>query len=102
MLPFAGEEKIAGLLTEDLIDALSQVRALRVLSRRMSEKAGDRSASEVAAMLSVDRIIEGSVRSLETGYRVVVRLIDGLSGEQSHTERIDCAREAIVSRLATL
>jgi eukaryotic-like serine/threonine-protein kinase len=97
VLPFQGEDLIAGLLTQDVIDSLSQVQSLRVLSRRMTDGVAGKPLVEVASALSVDRLVEGSVREDEGGYRVTARLIDGATGEQLHTERCEVGRSALIS-----
>ena len=69
-------------LTEALIDQLSQVRSLDVISRngvgpyRGSELPRD----SIARALGVGTLVEGSVEPVRDRMRVTVRLVDGASG----------------------
>jgi eukaryotic-like serine/threonine-protein kinase len=69
-------------LTEALIDQLSQVRSLDVISRngvspyRNSELPRD----SIARALGVGTLVEGSVEPIRDRMRITVRLVDGASG----------------------
>jgi TolB-like protein len=69
-------------LTEALIDQLSQVRALDVISRNgvAPFREADITADSVARTLGVGNVIEGSVEPRGDRLRVTTRLVDGLSG----------------------
>ena len=73
---------LADGLTEGLIDQLSQVRTLDVISRngvipyRRSELPRD----SIARALGAGTIVEGSVEPVRDRVRVTIRLVDGASG----------------------
>jgi eukaryotic-like serine/threonine-protein kinase len=66
-------------LTEELIAALSKVRALRVISRTsaMMYKGVKKSAPDIARELNVRYVLEGSVRRAGNDLRITAQLIDG-------------------------
>jgi serine/threonine protein kinase/tetratricopeptide (TPR) repeat protein len=80
---------LAGSLTELLISELARVPALRVTARTttMAYRGSPRPLREIAAEMSVDKLIEGSV--LRTGdlLQINVRLLDAASESQEWTER---------------
>jgi len=69
-------------LTEALIDALTQVPALSVISKNgvAAYRAPDLAPDSVARALSVGTVVRGDVEETGNGFRVSVRLIDGASG----------------------
>jgi len=75
---------VANGITEDLIDQLSRVRGLDVVSRHGSALYRDSGASadSIARALDVGTLIEGSVSGDETTIRVTVALTDGTSGAE--------------------
>lgn len=93
-------------LTEETIDALVQVPALRVVARTTSfayrGHSGDVRA--IARAIGVDRLVEGSVQARAGARRVVAQLVDGSNGMHlwSHAFETDAQREmaAIVHALA--
>lgn len=96
VLPFqsvggAQDDPLAEGLTEDLIGALSAVRDLRVLSRRVSLRFRDdpRDACLLGEELAVDAILEGSVRRTATGVRINVRLVRVADGSAPWSQRFD-------------
>ncbi len=73
---------LADGLTEGLIDNLSQVRDLRVISRNgvAAYRGTDIPRDSIARALGVGSIIEGSVEEVGDRVRVTVRLVEGSSG----------------------
>jgi serine/threonine-protein kinase len=78
-----GQEYVADGMTEALIAELAQIRALRVISRTsvMRFKGTTQSIPEVAAVLGVNTIIEGSVAQVGGRVRVTAQLIDAKTDE---------------------
>lgn len=96
VLPFRnagppGDEYLADGLTDDLIDALSMTRGLRVRSRRsvMALKGVDEDPRELGRKLNVQVVVEGSVRKIGTALRVNARLISVADGFQLWARRFD-------------
>jgi len=83
VLPFANlspdpnDEYFADGMTEELIDRLAQVKALKVIARTsvMSYKGEKKKASQIAKELAVGSRVEGSVRKAGNRVRVTVQLI---------------------------
>jgi TolB-like protein/DNA-binding winged helix-turn-helix (wHTH) protein/Flp pilus assembly protein TadD len=75
------QEYFADGMTEALIDNLSKIEALRVISRTsvMQYKAAHKSLPEIARELNVDAIVEGSVQRSGDQVRISAELIDGTS-----------------------
>jgi TolB-like protein/DNA-binding winged helix-turn-helix (wHTH) protein/tetratricopeptide (TPR) repeat protein len=75
------QEYFADGMTEALIDDLSKIEALRVISRTsvMQYKATRKSLPEIASELRVDAIVEGSVQRSGDRVRISAELIDGVS-----------------------
>lgn len=75
-------EYVADGLTESLIDQLSEVRSLDVVSRNgvAPYRGIDVTPDSVARALSVGSLIRGSVEPDGDDLRITVRLVDGLSG----------------------
>jgi TolB-like protein/Flp pilus assembly protein TadD len=78
-------------ITEDVITALSSVRALRVISRTsvMHFRQAPRTIRDVARALRVDMIVEGSVRRAGDRVRIAARLIDARSDAQVWADTYD-------------
>jgi TolB-like protein/class 3 adenylate cyclase/Tfp pilus assembly protein PilF len=97
VLPFinmsgdAEQEYFADGLTEDIITALSHVSGLTVIARTSSfvYKGQKVDAKRVAKELSVDFVMEGSVRRAGDRVRVTAQLIDGMAGSHVWAERFD-------------
>ncbi len=96
VLPFRNQgppedEYIADGLTDDLIDALSMTRGLRVQARGavMRFKAGDRDPREIGRQLDVQVVVEGSVRKVGGKLRVNARLVSVADGFQLWAKRFD-------------
>ncbi len=73
---------VADGLTESLINQLSEIRSLDVVSRNgvAPYRGADVSPDSVARALSVGTLIRGSVEPNGEDFRITVRLVDGLSG----------------------
>lgn len=85
------DEYFANGLTEELIDALSQIKGLEVIARTsvMSYKNSEKRISEIGKDLSVGSIVEGSVRKAGNKIRVSVDLIDTNSESRLWSSRYD-------------
>lgn len=84
----AGQEYVADGMTEALIAELAKIRSLRVISRTsvMRFKSTMEPIPEVAALLGVNTIIEGSVVQVGGRVRVTAQLIDGKTDEHLWAE----------------
>jgi TolB-like protein len=97
VLPFANlsaekdSEYFSDGLSEEILNALSQVEELSVAARSSSfsfkGKATD--AGEVARRLHVAHVLEGSVRRVGEKVRITVQLVDARNGFQLWSERYD-------------
>jgi serine/threonine-protein kinase len=97
VLPFrnagkAEDDYLADGLTDDLIDALSMTKGLRVRSRGavMRFKGVERDARELGRELDVQVVVDGTVRKHGTGMRVSARLVSVADGFQLWAKRFDC------------
>ncbi len=88
-----GQEYLADGMTEEIIGRLAAVRDLRVISRTsvMRFKETKLSAPEIAAMLRVDALVEGSVIRQGDRIRVHAQLIRGAADEHFWSETYDRA-----------
>ena len=77
----SGADYLSAGLSEELRAILSRNRQLAVAAQTSSDKFkdSDQTASEIAAALGVQHVLEGSVRSEGDELRVAARLIDGAS-----------------------
>jgi eukaryotic-like serine/threonine-protein kinase len=75
------QEYFADGMTEELIASVSQISALRVISRTsvMQYKAAKRPLPEIARALNVDAVVEGSVLRSGDSVRITAQLIDAKS-----------------------
>jgi serine/threonine protein kinase/Tfp pilus assembly protein PilF len=99
VLPFTdlsasvGQEYFAEGLTEELISQLTQVGALRVISRSsvMQYKGKPISPTDIGRQLNVEGVIEGTVRRQENRVRITVELSDARGGRNlwSHSYERD-------------
>ena len=92
--PEAENAYFADGITEDIINALGQLKALRVAARTSSFAFKGRTPelSEVGAKLNVATILNGSFRRSGRRVRIVVELVNVDDGFQLWSERYD--REA--------
>jgi serine/threonine-protein kinase len=94
MSPAKDQEYLCEGMAEEIMHALVQVGGIRVASRtsafRARKDGGD--LASVARALSVNHVLEGSVRTSGSRLRVTAQLTDVASGYQLWSERFD--REA--------
>jgi TolB-like protein/predicted Ser/Thr protein kinase len=78
-------------LAEELINALAQIRGLRVAARTsaFSFKGKDVDVREIGRTLNVDTVLEGSVRRSGKSLRVTAQLINVADGFHLWSERFD-------------
>ena len=79
--PEPDQEYFSDGLTEEVISDLSNVRALRVISRSsaMTFKGTKKKVPEIARELGVQYVLEGSVRKAGNSLRITAQLIDAKS-----------------------
>lgn len=89
--PDPDNEYFADGMTEDVIAALSKVRALRVISRTsvMPFKQRGQSLQAIAGTLGATTIVDGSVRRHGDRVRIVAELIDAASDRHLWAETYD-------------
>jgi TolB-like protein len=113
VLPFANlsddreNEYFAGGLTDEIMAKLSNVRALRVISRTSSRifRGTNKDAKTIAGELRVRYLLEGSVRRAGNRLRITARLIDATADEHLWADTYDGALDdvfAIQERLARM
>jgi TolB-like protein/Tfp pilus assembly protein PilF len=85
------QEYLGDGMTDALIDRLSRMHNLRVISRTsvMRFKNPQVSVPEIARMLHVDAIVEGSVMRQDNRIRVTAQLIRGATDEHFWSETYD-------------
>src|SRR5262249_31407881 len=78
-------------ITEDILTALSQIKGMRVASRKAVSKYRGAPAdiSKVAAELGVGAVLEGSVRRAGDRVRITAQLINASDGFHLWAERYD-------------
>ncbi len=116
VLPFAylGPEPEKGYIadgfTEEVIAALSKLRAVRVISRTssMALKGTSKSARTIGRELTVQHLLEGSVRQDGSRIRISVRLIDPATDDRVWAETYEgtiedvfAIQEQIARRIVT-
>jgi TolB-like protein len=98
VLPFTnlseekGNEHFADGLVEDLLNRISVIEELKVISRTSSEmyrERGVKSVPEIAGELDVSYIMEGSVRRYGDKARITVQLIDAINDDHIWAENYD-------------
>ena len=85
------QEYFSDGISEDIITDLSKVSALDVIARNTSFglKGKAMGVKDVASMLEVTHVLEGSVRKAGSRVRITAQLIDGGTGNQLWAERYD-------------
>jgi len=93
------QEFFADGITEEIINALGQIRGLRVAGRSSSFSFKGRSEDlrAVGAKLSVTSILEGTLRRAGNRLRITAQLIDATTGYQFWSERYDRVIEDVFS-----
>lgn len=97
VLPFANlsadkeNEYFSDGLTEDIIDALTQVPGLRVMARTSSFafRGKEQDVRRIGAELNVEHILEGSVRRAGSRLRVTAQLVKASDGYHLWSQRFD-------------
>jgi serine/threonine protein kinase/Tfp pilus assembly protein PilF len=97
VLPFANlspekeQDYFCDGLTEEIINALSHIRQLRVVARTsaFAFKGKEVDIREVGAKLNVDTVLEGSVRKAGHRLRITAQLINVSDGYHLWSERYD-------------
>jgi serine/threonine-protein kinase len=97
MSPDPENEYFSDGLAEELINALTQLKGLRVASRTsaFSFKGGHESISQIGRELKVDTVLEGSVRKAGKRLRITAQLIKIADGYHLWSERYDREMEDI-------
>ncbi len=113
VLPFANmsadpeNEYFCDGITEDIINALTKLKGLRVMARTssFSFKGTNPEIAEVGAKLKVATVLEGSVRRAGNRLRVTAQLVNAADGYHIWSERFDRDLEdvfAIQDEIATM
>jgi eukaryotic-like serine/threonine-protein kinase len=91
-------EDLADGLTEEIVDALTMTRGLRVLPLGSVRSAqGDvRDARELGRALDVDVMIEGSLKSRGSGVRISMRVVGVADGFQLWANHFDTTPEGML------
>ncbi|MCA1583122.1 MAG: protein kinase [Acidobacteria bacterium] len=84
-------------MTEEIINALSAIRALKVTARTSSFafKGRDEDVRQIGAALGVRHVLEGSVRQAGRKLRVTAQLIDVSNGYHLWSEKFDREMEDV-------
>jgi eukaryotic-like serine/threonine-protein kinase len=87
--PDPDQEYFCDGMTEEIIAALSKIRGLRVISRNsaMTLKGTRKTTQEIAELLHVGHLLEGSVRRSGNNLRIIAQLIDAATDTHLWTER---------------
>lgn len=101
VLPFSDmsaakdQEYLCEGMAEEIMNALVRIDGIRVASRTSAFRAGKSGGdlASISSALSVNHVLEGSVRTAGARLRVTAQLTDAASGYQLWSERFD--REAI-------
>ena len=97
VLPFASmssdadNEYLSDGISEEIINALTQIKGLHVAARTSSFSFKGKSVevADIARRLNVRHLLEGSVRKAGSRLRVITQLIDASSGFHLWSERYD-------------
>jgi serine/threonine-protein kinase len=103
VLPFANlsadpeQEYFCDGMAEEIINALAQVRGLRVIARTsaFAFKGKNEDIREIGSALDVATIVEGSVRKAGERLRITAQLIDVRDGSHLWSERFDRRMEDV-------
>ncbi len=110
VLPFANlnqdleTEIIADGLTEEIINTLTRVDGLGVVARTSVFHFKNKEADirEIGAALSVDVVIEGSVRRADRRLRVIAQLVDVGTGQHVWSEAFESRRADVFTLQADI
>jgi len=91
MSPHQDQEYFCDGMAEELINALTQIRDLKVIARTSAFSYKNKSVNvcEIGRELDVESILEGSVRTADDRLRITVQLVDTAQGHHLWSERYD-------------
>jgi serine/threonine protein kinase/tetratricopeptide (TPR) repeat protein len=91
MSPARDQEYFCDGMAEELINALSQIKDLRVIARTsaFSYKGKDVNVREIGRELDVATVLEGSVRKAGNRLRITAQLVDATGGHHLWSKRYD-------------
>jgi serine/threonine protein kinase/tetratricopeptide (TPR) repeat protein len=89
MSPQRDQEYFCDGLAEELINALTQVKGLKVAARTSSFKVKDEDIREIGNRLNVGSVLEGSVQKAGNNLRITAQLISVSDGYHLWSERFD-------------
>jgi TolB-like protein len=97
MSPDPGDAYFADGLTEEIINNLSHIRSLRVISRSsaMVLKGTQKDLRTLGKELDIQYVLEGSVRKSGDDLRITAQLIDALADEHLWAEKYDGVLEDV-------
>ena len=89
--PDSGQQYFGDGIAEDILNALAQVKALKVAGRTssFSFRGSEASMQEIGKKLGVSTILEGSVRKADGRVRVTAQLVGTEDGYQLWSQRYD-------------
>jgi serine/threonine protein kinase/lipoprotein NlpI len=91
MSPDKDQEYFCDGLAEELINALTQIKTLRVAARTpaFSFKGGNNRVREIAEKLDVETVLEGSIRKASDRLRITAQLVSAADGYHLWSEKYD-------------
>jgi serine/threonine-protein kinase len=97
MSPGKDQEYFCDGMSEELINALTQLKDLRVIARTSAFqfKGKDIDIREIGKLLTVDAILEGSVRKAGNRVRITAQLVDTRGGHHLWSDKYDRELEDI-------
>ncbi len=97
MSPKKDQEYFCDGLAEELINALSHIKPLRVVARTsaFSFKGGKYDVREIGEKLNVDTVLEGSIRKAGERLRITAQLVSAADGYHLWSEKYDRKLEDI-------
>ena len=97
MSPTKDEESLCDGITEELINAFTQIPGLQVAARSSAFqfKGQVRDARQIGQLLNVGTVLDGSVRKYNNQLRVTVELVDTMNGFQLWSKRFDREMEDV-------
>lgn len=101
VLPFkhagTADAHVVDAMGEDLVDALSSSKGVRVLSRSALPKDASGDPLEIGKRLALDHVVEGQVRRDGDTFRVSVRLVEVATGFVAWAQRFDLSPAQLLS-----